>query len=192
VRAGVGAVASQNVTDPRLGGRLLDLLADGRSAADAVAEVAAAEPHAAYRQLTAVDALGGTGAFSGGHALGTVAVAQADGAVAAGNLLASDGIPAAMVAAFAARPGVALGERLVASLEAGLAAGGEAGPVRSAGMLIVDRVSWPVTDLRVDWHDAPIAELRALWELWQPQQDAYVTRALDPGSAPSYGVPGDD
>ena len=31
-RAGVGAVATQNITDPRLGPRLLDLLALGRSA----------------------------------------------------------------------------------------------------------------------------------------------------------------
>ena len=36
-----------------------------------------------------------------------------------------------------------------------------------------------------------VAELRALWTLWQPQMDAYVTRALDPADAPSYGVPGD-
>ena len=76
-------------------------------------------------------------------------------------------------------------------MQAGLAAGGEAGPVRSAGLLMVDRVPWPVADLRVDWHDAPIAELAQLWALWQPQLDAYVTRALDPDAAPSYGVPGE-
>ena len=58
-------------------------------------------------------------------------------------------------------------------------------------MKLVREVAWPVADLRVDWHDEPIAELRALWDVWRPQMDDYVTRALDPRSAPSYGVPGD-
>jgi len=53
-------------------------------------------------------------------------------------------------------------------------------------------VAWPETDLRVDWHDRPIAELAGLWRLWEPQAADYVTRALDPAAAPSYGVPGDE
>jgi uncharacterized Ntn-hydrolase superfamily protein len=48
-------------------------------------------------------------------------------------------------------------------------------------------VAWPVADLRVDWHENPVAELRALWELWAPQLDDYVTRALDPDRAPAFG-----
>ena len=64
--------------------------------------------------------------------------------------------------------------------------------VRSAGLLLVEAVPWPVADLRVDWHDEPIHELARLWALWQPQLDAYVARALDPREAPSYGVPGDE
>jgi uncharacterized Ntn-hydrolase superfamily protein len=75
---------------------------------------------------------------------------------------------------------------------AGLAAGGEAGPVKSAGMVVVDTQAWPIADLRVDWHDAPLAELTALWALWKPQMRDYVTRALNPSAAPTYGVPGDE
>jgi uncharacterized Ntn-hydrolase superfamily protein len=96
-----------------------------------------------------------------------------------------------MLAAFAADPTAHLGDRLTAGLAAGLRAGGEEGPVRSAGMLICDAQAWPVTDLRVDWDDLPIERLHDLWLVWKPQADAYVTRALDPGTAPSYGVPGD-
>jgi uncharacterized Ntn-hydrolase superfamily protein len=97
-----------------------------------------------------------------------------------------------MLAAFAADPDAPLAERLVAALEAAQHAGGEAGPVHSAGLLVVAEQPWPLVDLRVDWADtAPIAALRALWTLWQPQMDAYVTRALNPGDAPGYGVPGD-
>jgi uncharacterized Ntn-hydrolase superfamily protein len=190
-RAGVGAVTSQNITDPSLGARLLDLMAQGASAAEAVAIVRRTAPHIEFRQLMAVDAGGGTAAFSGDQALGVYAAHEGEGCVAAGNLLASTAIPAAMTAAFADASGH-LGDRLIAAMQAGLAAGGEAGPVRSSGMTLVRDVSWPVADLRVDWtEECPIAALAALWDVYKPQLDDYVTRALDPSTAPSYGVPGD-
>jgi uncharacterized Ntn-hydrolase superfamily protein len=53
-------------------------------------------------------------------------------------------------------------------------------------------VPWRETDLRVDWSDRPVHELRELLDLWLPQRDSYVTRGLDPAAAPSYGVPGDE
>jgi uncharacterized Ntn-hydrolase superfamily protein len=64
--------------------------------------------------------------------------------------------------------------------------------VRSAGLAVVAGVAWRITDLRVDWHDDPVGELARLVALWLPQRDDYVSRALAPGSAPSYGVPGDE
>jgi uncharacterized Ntn-hydrolase superfamily protein len=191
VRAGVGAVASQNVTDPRLGPRLLDLMAAGEAAPDAMATVVGSEPAIAHRQLAAVDREGRTGSHSGAGTLGTYAVRHGDGAVAAGNLLTTPEVVDRMLEAFAAAAGTHLAERLVRALEAAVAAGGEEGPVRSAGLLVGREVPWPVADLRVDWHDEPIAELRRLWEVWRPQLDDYVVRALDPSAAPSFGVPGD-
>ena len=62
--------------------------------------------------------------------------------------------------------------------------------MRSSGLVVVNKVTWPVTDLRADWHDGPISELAHLWAVWQPQEAAYVQRALDPAAAPGYGVPG--
>jgi uncharacterized Ntn-hydrolase superfamily protein len=190
-RAQVGAAASQNVTDPSLGRLLLDLLASGLSAPEAMTQLVAAAAHAEFRQLTCVDAGGLVSSYSGDRTLGRHATAEGAGCVAAGNLLADEGVPEAMLDAFEGADGD-LGDRLVAALMGGLAAGGEEGPVRSAGMLVVDTVAWPVADLRVDWHDEPIHELARLWLLWQPQLDAYVARALDPSQAPSYGVPGDE
>ena len=70
-----------------------------------------------------------------------------------------------MLRAFQADPSAPLAERLLQALEAGLAAGGEHVPVRSAHLLVVEHESFPLVDLRVDWHDTPIAELRALWHL---------------------------
>lgn len=190
-RAGVGAVASQNVTDPRLGPQALDLMARGARAPEAAAILAREMAHPEYRQLLIVDRHGGAAIHSGAKALGTWAEALGDGVAAGGNLLAGPDVPAAMIAGFTAARGP-FGDRLMAALEAGLAAGGEAGPVHSAGLLIVDRQPWPYADLRIDWSETPIADLRAAWEVYAPQADAYVTRALDPTEAPSYGVPGDE
>jgi uncharacterized Ntn-hydrolase superfamily protein len=191
-RAHVGAAASQNVTDPSLGRLLLDLLASGLSAPEAMTQLVATAAHAEFRQLTCVDAGGLVAAHSGERTLGRHATAEGTGCVAAGNLLADEGVPEAMVDAFEDGDGDDLGDRLVAALSDGLAAGGEEGAERSAGLLVVDAVAWPVADLRVDWHEEPIHELARLWRLWQPQLDAYLARALDPSQAPSYGVPGDE
>jgi uncharacterized Ntn-hydrolase superfamily protein len=190
-RAGVGAAGSQNITDPTLGPKLLDLMAIGLSAPDAVAALAAATPMIAYRQLIAVDSSGRTGAFSGERTLGQHTAAHGEGAVAAGNMLKSTDVPLRMIAAFESSAG-SLGSRLIAAMRAGLDAGGEEGPVHSAGLILVRNVAWPVADLRVDWSDDdPIRGLEQLWQLYEPQLEAYVTRALDPTEAPSYGVPGD-
>lgn len=190
VRAQVGAAASQNITDPRLGPELLDLMEAGLSAEEAVGSLQA-RAGIEYRQLTAVDANGQTGAWSGQGTLGTYAARSAPDVVAAGNLLASAAVVDAMLEAFQATGGQ-LGDRLLAGLRAALQAGGEAGPVRSAGLLVADREAWPAVDLRVDWHERPVDELAAVWEVWKPQMHEYVTRALDPAGAPSFGVPGDD
>lgn len=191
VRAGVGAAGSQNITDPRLGPRLLDLLAEGRRPTEAVGAVTADNSDATYRQLTVLDLRGRTAAYSGERTLGRHATAQGRDAVAAGNLLADEGVVAAMVGAFERADDEALGDRLVAALAAGLEAGGEEDDVRSAGLLVAGRVPWPIADLRVDWSNDPVGDLAALWRIWKPQQDDYVTRALDPCSAPSFGVAGD-
>lgn len=192
-RAGIGVAATQNITDPALGPRLLDLMGQGMSAAYSVAKIASDTPHIDYRQLLCVDLKGRTAHHSGSRVLGVWAVAEGEAAIAGGNLLANTGVPAAMLAGFAAAIG-SFGDRLIAGLRAGAAAGGEAGPVHSAGLLIVDRESWPVAWLRADWSDAatPIAEVTRAWEVYQPQMAAYVQRAKDPAWAPSYGVPGDE
>lgn len=190
-RAGVGAVASQNVTDPSLGPKTLDLMEQGASAEAAVRQITGEAAHIAYRQLLAIDRNGTTAIHSGQNVLGNWNEAQGRDVASGGNLLAHDGVPAAIVSAFEDATGH-LGDRLIAALRAGLAAGGEAGPVHSAGLMLVDKVSWPVADLRCDWtEDCPIEAVATAWDVYKPQLDDYVRRALDPSAAPSYGVPGD-
>ncbi|MEP0154293.1 DUF1028 domain-containing protein [Pseudophaeobacter sp.] len=191
-RSGVGAVASQNVTDPSLGPLTLDLMQGGMSAPEAIAEVQARGQFMEYRQVLAVDGQGRTAIHSGPKSLGIWTQAEAENVASGGNLLANDSVPQAIVAGFTGAKGH-IGDRLIAAMRAGLSAGGEAGPVHSAGMLIVDKVAWPVAELRCDWtQGCPIENIATAWEVYKPQLDAYTQRALDPREAPSYGVPGDE
>jgi uncharacterized Ntn-hydrolase superfamily protein len=187
----VGAVSSQNITDPRLGPKLIGLMASGLSAEAAIDQIASTDPTAGYRQILAIDEGGGTGVHSGRYSLGTHGSAHAPSIVTAGNLLASERVPQAMVDAFTRAEGE-LEERLLAALRGAMAAGGEEGPIRSASLSVVTDVGWRVTDLRVDWDDEPLERLAALLEVWLPQRDNYVTRAIAPDTAPAYGVPGDE
>jgi len=192
VRAGVGAVSSQNITDPRLGPALIDALESGLGAQAALDSVSATATHPEFRQLTVVDAKGTAAVFSGAKSLGINAEVTASNVAAAGNMLANDGVIQAMVNSFAANPEKELADRLIGCLEAGVAAGGEAGPVHSAAVIVATNVAWPSTNLRVDWDEDPIVKLRKIYKVWAPQAQDYVTRALNPNSAPSYGVPGDE
>lgn len=191
-RAGAGVVATQNITDPTLGPRGLDLMASGLSASEALERIKSEAQHIEYRQLALVDANGNGAAFSGANTLGTHRTVIQPNVVAAGNLLSSPAVPEKMAEAFLSMPEMSLGSRLIHAMQAALKAGGEEGPVHSVGMLLVRNVAWPVADLRVDWHETdPIGELAKLWELWEPQLEAYVSRGINPSVAPSYGVPGD-
>jgi uncharacterized Ntn-hydrolase superfamily protein len=192
VRAGVGAVSSQNVTDPSLGPKLLDALQSGLGAHDALAQVSKAATHPEFRQLTVVDNSGESAVYSGAKSLGINAEVTAKNVAAAGNMLANADVIKAMVDAFNSTSDNELADRLIHALEAGVKAGGEAGPVHSAAVLVATEVSWPTTNLRVDWDEDPISKLREIYNVWAPQSQDYLTRALNPNTAPSYGVPGDE
>jgi len=193
VRAGTGAVATQNVTLPALGPQILDLLEDRQlDPAAALEQALAGDGWRQYRQVAVIDALGRTACFSGEEALGLHDARTGEQCVAAGNMLANPGVIEAMVPAFEQAQGL-LADRLLAAMAAAMAAGGEAGPVHSAALEIVADVMWPVVDLRIDWtEEDPIAALDRLWQAYRPQLQNYVTRALNPTAAPSYGVPGDE
>ncbi|SDC74251.1 DUF1028 domain-containing protein [Paraburkholderia lycopersici] len=192
-RAGVGVVATQNVTLPAIGAQVLDLLEREKLTPEtALQRALARDPFSAYRQVTVVDGAGHTALFTGAQALGRRHARAGEQCVAAGNMLADEQVIEAMVQAFESERG-ALADRLLFAMNAAIGAGGEAGPVHSAALKIVDAQVWPVVDLRVDWADeAPIAALAGLWEAYRPQMQDYIARALNPTAAPSYGVPGDE
>jgi uncharacterized Ntn-hydrolase superfamily protein len=190
-KAGVGVAASQNITDPHLANILLDLIKYDVSPNDAIQELVANTDFIEYRQLLVLNMQGQVAAYSGEKTLGIYHAHTGQDVACAGNLLANPNVPRAMCQAFEQSQGC-LAERLLLAMQAGLAAGGEAGSVHSAGILVVDKVQWPIVDLRVDWSESdPIGELYNIWKIYQPQVEDYVLRALNPSSSPSYGVPGD-
>jgi uncharacterized Ntn-hydrolase superfamily protein len=178
--AGVGAILTQHRTDPRLGPRGLELLRSGCTAQQTLDALVASTQFAHWRQLAVMDVAGNTAAFSGSRTKPEMSAAPAQDVCAIGNILSNARVPAAMLHGFQADPTMPLAERLLHALDEGLAAGGENDPVRSACLMVVERESFPLVDLRVDWHDEPIGELRALWNRYAPQTNDYLLRAVNP------------
>ena len=192
VRPGVGAVASQNITLPALGAQTLDFLDQGMTSSEALIATLAKQEHSEFRQVTVIDHKGRTAHFSGAQTLGIHHAVSGEQCVAAGNMLANPDVIEAMVRTFENTPGH-LTDRLLAAMHAGQANGGEAGPVHSAALVVVDDLLWPIVNLRVDWADHdPIGALDQLWQAYRGQMQDYIDRAINPHLAPGYAVPGDD
>ena len=192
VRARVGAAVTQNVTDPSLGNLMLDYLEQGLNAQQSIDKVVKDRQFINYRQLALMDSKGNSAGYTGSETLGANAISQGSGCIAVGNLLNSVEVIQAIVDSFSNNVNLHLAERLLVALQAGLDAGGEEGPVHSAGLKVSHQHSWPLVDLRVDWaDDDPVSELVKLWRAYEPQMKDYNSRAIDPSQAPSYGVPGD-
>lgn len=158
---GAGMSASQGSAPSTFWGEeVLALMRDGRPAAEAVAEATGADPGRGHRQLSALDPQGGTGHFTGADSLPICGAAEAEGAVAAGNLLGAEGVPEAVLAGFGEAKG-AFPARLLAGLRAGQAAGGDSRGLLSAALLVFEPGRPPLT-LRVDLSDDPLSALEAL------------------------------
>ena len=184
-KAGVGAVLTQHRTDPRLGPKMIDHLAAGEQPEAMMRALEDNDANLRWRQLAAI-AADGRAAFFNGSRITSIAKGRVGrDCVAIGNILRTTDVVDAMVESFEANHTESLAERLVRAIEAGLAAGGELRQVKSAGLLVVHRESFPYVDLRVDLSSSPLTELRFLWELYRPEAETYVVRAIDPDEAPS-------
>ena len=193
IRSGVGAAATQNITDPSLGNLMLDYLQEGLSVQESIDKVVMNRKFIEYRQLALIDNKGNSASYTGSQTLGTNVVIKGADRISAGNLLKSKDTVEKMSESFSKNNDLHLAERLLLALQAGVDAGGEEGPVHSAGLKVAFKYSWPLVDLRVDWLDEkPISQLINLWENYKSQMMDYNARAINPTEAPSYGVPGDE
>ena len=186
-RAGIGAVATQSLTDPGYGPRCLDLMARGMSATEALEQVGAADPQREDRQVGVVDAAGSVASFTGSECIGEVSHASGDGYSAQANMMARPGVCEAMAEAFESAEG-ALSMRLVESLMAAQRAGGDARGQMSAALIVVEgarqRQPWEgvKVDVRVDHSSEPLVELARLVRVAQAYELAQLaTAALSAG-----------
>jgi len=169
VRAGVGAIATQSLTNISFGPLGLEMLAGGLSAEKTLAALLASDEGRARRQVAIVDRAGKVAVHSGegcipffGHHVGTNYSVQA-------NMMQKDTVPAAMATAFESAKGELM-HRMMAAMEAAEAEGGDIRGSQSAGMVVygsLDKPHWEnrICDLRVDEHKNPIKELRRLVDM---------------------------
>ncbi|MGR3322579.1 MAG: DUF1028 domain-containing protein [Pseudooceanicola sp.] len=189
--AGVGMSASQGTAPSTLWGEdVLEAMRGGQDAKDAVASTVSLDKGRNYRQLSALDARGGTGAFTGDNSVPAAGHLPGDDLVVAGNLLTSETVLTAARDAYL-DSSLDFAGRLLAALDAGAAAGSDSRGLQSAALLIVGRDRPPLT-LRIDLSDAPLTDLRRLYDRARSQPYAgwcdVVPVLDDPYRAPS----GDD
>ena len=169
----VGAIATQAYANPRYGPDGLALLREGLSAEEVVERLTAADDGRDHRQLGLVDGTGGSATFTGAECMDWAGGRTGPCYAAQGNILVSAATVDAIAEAFEASAGRPLAERLIDSLDAAQAAGGDRRGQQSAALLVVERdggyagLSDSVVDLRVDEHALPLEELRRIYVMHQ-------------------------
>jgi uncharacterized Ntn-hydrolase superfamily protein len=169
----VGAIATQAYANPRYGPDGLALLREGLSAEEVVERLTAADEGRDHRQLGVVDGKGGSATFTGAECMDWAGGRTGPCYAAQGNILVSAETVDAIAEAFEASAGQPLAERLMDSLDAAQAAGGDRRGQQSAAVLVVERdggyagLSDGVVDLRVDEHERPLEELRRIYVMHQ-------------------------
>ncbi len=163
-RSGVGALATQALANPLYGLRGLDLMAERVDPEAIVKSLTGADEGRDQRQLHMIDATGRIAAYTGTACIGWCGHVIGDGFSVAGNMLAGRRVIEDTAAAYAAGRDLPFAERMIAALAAGEAAGGDKRGKQAAALLICTTEDYPALSLRVDDHEAPIAELRRLCE----------------------------
>jgi len=184
VRAGVGAVSTQSVTNRYLGPAILDGLARGLPLDAAIQGALAGDDGRHLRQVHAVDRHGRTAAWTGNNCVEWCGSVAAPGVSVAGNMLAGPDVAGATLAALGG--GGPLPERLAAAMLAGEGAGGDRRGRQSAAMLLTTTEDFPDLNLRVDDHPDPVGELARLVGLWR--RDAAPMLGTRPSRANPSGV----
>lgn len=168
--AGVGAIATQSWANTTYGPRGLDLLRKGATPEETIRTLTSDDDHADERQVGVVDAKGRSATYTGAKCKDWAGGKAGPDFAAQGNILVSQAVVESMVTTFQQTKGH-LADRLVASLRAGQAAGGDRRGQQSAALYIAkpgggyagfnDRY----VDLRVDDHPQPIEELARILEI---------------------------
>lgn len=186
VRAGIGAVGTQSLTNRYLAPVVLDGLERGLSPALAINSAVAGDEGREIRQIHAVDRHGRFAAWTGKHCVEWCGSVGETGVSVAGNMLSNERVAATTLAGFKADPSLPLPERLMAGLENGDAAGGDRRGRQSAAMVMVTTEDFPDLSIRVDDHSEPLPELRRLLSVWRRERAPFL--ANSPSKANPAGL----
>jgi uncharacterized Ntn-hydrolase superfamily protein len=194
-RAGAGAVATQSFANTSFGPRGIELLERGATPEEALAILLRGDADREKRQVGVVSASGASATFTGSGCLAWAGGRSGPGYAVQGNILTGEPVVAALERAFLESKGRPLAERLLASLRAGDAAGGDSRGRQSAAILVLrarggyggftDRA----VDVRVDDHADPIGEISRLLELalvndyWNRGWTAFTEKRFDEARA---------
>ena len=184
VRAGVGAVSTQSMTNRYLGPAVLDGMARGLAPDAAIQGALAGDDGRHLRQVHAVDRHGRTAAWTGDNCVEWCGSAAAPGVSVAGNMLAGPDVVGATLLSLAG--GGPVPERLAAAMLAGERAGGDRRGRQSAAMVLTTTEDFPDLSLRVDDHPDPVTELARLVQLWR--RDAAPMLATRPSRESPSGA----
>jgi uncharacterized Ntn-hydrolase superfamily protein len=163
-RSGVGALSTQALVNPNYAIPALDLLAEGHAPADVIRTLVTPDEGRDHRQLHVVDRRGRAAAFTGSKCVDWCGHIEGASFSVAGNMLAGPQVIEATARTYEAGAGVEFALRLITSLAAGEAAGGDKRGKQAAALLVFTTERYPFLDIRVDDHDEPIIELRRLYE----------------------------
>ena len=194
--ADAGAIATQAAANVSFKRRGLELLRAGRSAEEVRDELVRGDPGIARRQFAIADRGCAVAAFTGDSANAWAGHRTGDGYSVQGNILTGPEVVEAMARAYeeasaARRP---FGERLLAALKAGQAAGGDRRGRQGAGLLIVKRGAGygggddVYADLHVEDHPEPILELERVYGVWMSlfhPEDYFLPGGSQTVSAPA-------
>lgn len=190
VRPGAGAVSTQAYTNPDLGPKAIEMLADGMEPQAVLVRLARMDQdHFGYRQVGIVAANGEAAVHHGRHIRNWAGHVIGSGFIVMGNVLASNEVVQAMANAYEHNAHLIFAERLLATLDAGRLSGGQMGgtgtqlPERSAALLI--RGDTHDFNLRVDAHESAVEELRRVYDGYAPFAPFYEWRQRDPANAPT-------
>ncbi len=186
LRAGVGAVASQSISNRYLGPAVLDGMARGLSPELAIAGAIASDEGRGLRQVHAVDRVGRVAAWTGENCVMWCGSVAGAGVSVAGNMLANETVVPQTLATFQAGVDLALPERLMAAMLAGDAAGGDRRGRQSAAIVMTTTEDFPDLNLRVDDHATPLPELQRILGVWRRDRAPGLPR--QPRKAEPAGV----
>jgi len=184
-RSGVGAIATQSVAEISPGPLGLDLMAGGKTAPEALESLLKTDSRLDTRQVGIVDSKGNVGAYTGSRCIDFAGHVKGEGFTCQANLMSNDTIWEAMEKEYRRQVDLQLPERLLATLEAAEAAGGDARGKQSTALLVVSSRLYPnpwmgrIMELRVEDYPEPLAELKRLLRIrraydWADKGDEFL------------------